>query len=109
MLRPYLSSTSFLCRLRPTVTSFPLWTALPSAEYSEVIRLPPGLQLASCLLGVAYRLRALSVSGRLRPPSVSGFPLAWLHIRMPCATACPQSEPDGPPKFLTLLSTPPTL
>jgi hypothetical protein len=49
------------------------------------------------------------VSGRLRPTSVSRFPLAWLMIRMPCATAFPQSEPDGSPKFLTLLSTHPTL
>ena len=49
------------------------------------------------------------MSGRLRPTSVSRFPLAWLKIRMPCDTACPQSEPDGPPKFLTLLSTHPTL
>ena len=50
-----------------------------------------------------------SVSGRLRPTSVSGFPLAWLKIRMPCDTAFPQSEPHGSPKFLTLLSTHPTL
>jgi hypothetical protein len=74
-----------------------------------VIRLPLGLQRASFLLGVAYRLWALFVSGRLRPTSVSGFPLAWLKIRMPCDTAFPQSEPDGSPKFLTLLSTHPTL
>jgi hypothetical protein len=40
---------------------------------------------------------------------VSGFPLVWLKIRMPCDTAFPQSEPDGSPKFLTLLSTHPTL
>ena len=51
----------------------------------------------------------LSVAGRLRPTSVSRFPLAWLKIRMPCALALPQSEPDGSPKFLTLLSTHPTL
>ena len=49
------------------------------------------------------------MSGRLRPTSVSRFPLAWLKIRMPCDPACPQSEPDGPPKFLTLLSTHPAL
>jgi hypothetical protein len=47
--------------------------------------------------------------GRLRPASVSGFPLVWLKIRMPCDTAFPQPEPPGSPKFLTLLSTPPTL
>jgi len=61
------------------------------------------------LLGGAYRLWALCVAGRLRPTSVSGFPLAWLNIRMPYATAFPQSEPTGSPKFLTLLSTHPTL
>jgi hypothetical protein len=49
------------------------------------------------------------VSGRLRPTSVSRFPLAWLKIRMPCDTAFPQPEPHGSPKFLTLLSTHPTL
>ena len=49
------------------------------------------------------------MAGRLRPTSVSRFPLAWLNIRMPCATAFLQSEPDGSPKFLTLLSTHPTL
>ena len=74
-----------------------------------MIRLPPGLQRASFLLGVAYLLRRLSVPGRLRPTSVSGFPLAWLKIRMPYDTAFPQQEPHGPPKFLTLLSTHPTL
>jgi hypothetical protein len=68
-----------------------------------------GLQLPSFLLGFAYRLGVLSVSGRLRPTSVSGFPLAWLKLRMPCDTAFPRSEPHGSPKFLTLLSTPPTL
>ena len=68
-----------------------------------------GLQLTSFLLGSAYRLRALVVSGRLRPTSVSGFPLAWLKIRMPCNTAFPQPEPNGSPKFLTLLATHPTL
>jgi hypothetical protein len=47
--------------------------------------------------------------GRLRPTSVSGFPLAWLKIRLPCATAFPPQEPNGSPKFSTLLSTPPTL
>ena len=47
--------------------------------------------------------------GRLRPTSVSGFPLAWLIIRMPCDIAFPLQEPDGLPKFLTLLSTHPTL
>ena len=67
------------------------------------------LQRASFLLDAAYRLKELSVSGRLRPTSVSRFPLAWLMIRMPCATTFPQSEPDGSPKFLTLLSTHPTL
>ena len=30
----------FLYRLRISVTHFPLWTALPSSEYYEVIRLP---------------------------------------------------------------------
>ena len=49
------------------------------------------------------------VSGRLRPTSVSGFPLAWLNSRMPCNTAFPQPDPIGSPKFLTLLSTHPTL
>ena len=49
------------------------------------------------------------MSGRLRPTSVSRFPLAWLKIRMPCDTILPQPEPPGPPKFLTLLSTHPTL
>ena len=49
------------------------------------------------------------MSGRLRPTSVSRFPLAWLKIRMPCDTVLPQPEPHGPPKFLTLLSTHPTL
>src|SRR5262249_26006002 len=39
-LRPYLSGTSFLGGLRPTVTSFPLWTALPPSEDDAVIRLP---------------------------------------------------------------------
>ena len=74
-----------------------------------MIRLPPGLQRASFLLGGAYRLQALFVPGRLRPTSVSGFPLPWLKIRMPYDTAFPQQEPDGSPKFLTLLSTHPTL
>ena len=47
--------------------------------------------------------------GRLWPTSVSGFPLVWLKIRMPYDTAFPPQEPNGSPKFLTLLSTPPTL
>ena len=40
MLRPGLSGPRFLGRLRPTVTPFPLWTALPPSAYSGVIRLP---------------------------------------------------------------------
>jgi hypothetical protein len=74
-----------------------------------VLRLPPSLQLASFLLGFAYRLWVLFVSGRLRPTSVSGFPLVWLKLRMPYDTAFPQQDPDGPPKFLPLLSPPPPL
>jgi hypothetical protein len=49
------------------------------------------------------------MAGRLRPTSVSGFPLTWLKIRLPCVMAFPQPEPLGSPKFLTLLSTHPTL
>src|SRR5216117_4004639 len=43
---------------------------------------------------------------RLRPASVSGFPLSWLNNPMPCARSflsCVSAvEPMGPPKFLTL-------
>jgi len=39
-LQPCLLATVCRCRLRRSVTAFPLWTALPSAEYYAVIRLP---------------------------------------------------------------------
>ena len=43
---------------------------------------------------------------RLRPASVSGFPLSWLNNRLPCARSflsCVSAvESVGPPKFLTL-------
>ena len=42
---------------------------------------------------------------RLRPASVSGFPLAWLNNRMPCGSSflsfVSAEEPTGSPKFLT--------
>ena len=37
-----LSELTGIPQLRPTVTPFPLWTALPPAEYYEVIRPPEG-------------------------------------------------------------------
>src|SRR5438132_13861727 len=43
---------------------------------------------------------------RLRPASVSGFPLSWLNNRLLCARSflsCVSAvESVGPPKFLTL-------
>ena len=42
---------------------------------------------------------------RLRPASVSGFPLSWLNNRLPCGGSfldfVSAKEPLGPPKFLT--------
>ena len=68
-----------------------------------------GLRRAAFLLGVADLLGGLSVSGRLRPTSVSGFPLAGLTIRLPYDTAFPQPDPDGPLTFVPLLATHPPL
>ena len=108
MLRPYMSGTSFLCRLRPTVTPFPLWTALPSPEYYEVIRLPEGHRPGSLLVAVAYRLE-LPLSFRVRPTVCRGFPQCVAHYPYPVPKLLFKLEPTGAPKFLTLLSTPPTL
>ena len=33
VLQPYVSGTSFLCKLRVSVRSFPLWLAFPTSEY----------------------------------------------------------------------------
>ena len=83
MFRPYMSGTSVLCRLRPTVTPFPLWTALPPAEYYEVIRLPAGHRPGSWwLLWPTALLFPLGLGSGL--PCVEGFPNAWLSIRIPC-------------------------
>ena len=60
MLRPYMSGPSFLSGLRPTVTPFPMWTALPSSEYSEVIRLPMDHRPASWLASLGPGIQAVS-------------------------------------------------
>ncbi len=39
-LRPCMAGPRVLGRRRPTVTPFPVWTALPPSAYSGVIRLP---------------------------------------------------------------------
>ena len=33
LIQPTMSGTSFLCRLRTSVRSFPMWRAFPTSEY----------------------------------------------------------------------------
>lgn len=39
-IRPYMSGSCFLCRLRIPVNPFPTWPAFPSSDYYELIRTP---------------------------------------------------------------------
>ena len=60
MLRPCMSGTRCLCGLRPTVTPFPMWTALPLSEYYEVIRLPMDHRPSFWLAYLAPGIHAVS-------------------------------------------------
>ena len=109
MFRPYMSGTSVLCRLRPTVTPFLVWTALPPAEYYEVIRLPEGHRPRSLWLPWPTDLRCHSRLGSGLPCVCRGFPHCVAQYPYPVPEFSCKLEPTGSPTVLTLLSPHPTL
>ncbi len=96
-LRPCMAGPRVLGRRRPTVTPFPVWTALPPSAYSGVIRLPvdqppPSLQaggppccqesMGSPTFSTLLSLHARPCGPRqtLRPLAVA-IPLSGLPMR----------------------------
>ena len=80
----------------------------PALRVLWVIRLPGGHRPSSFLVASAYRL-ALPPGFRVRPTVCRGFPHCVAQYPYPLPRRPCKLEPTGPPKFLTLLSTHPTL
>jgi len=78
----YMPVKCFLCRLRITVSPFPMWTALPPSEYYELIRSPHNHRSPSFSIGLTY----LFLIGAGRVSKVPGASLHACHVLGPRQT-----------------------